>query len=95
MIVLQEWEGCVTDIDRNKGEFYADLIDITANETMPGEIADIPLKYAPENIVEGMIFWWRITVDGDDVGSSFTFMQETWDDVDFQQTEIMMDLIWE
>ena len=59
---LQEWEGCVTEI--NDTNFTANLIDLTAGASFEKEEADIPIDEISEEdaskMLVGSIFRWVI-----------------------------------
>ena len=59
---LQEWEGCVTEI--NDTNFTANLIDLTAGASFEKEEADIPIDELSEEdaskMLVGSIFRWVI-----------------------------------
>lgn len=59
---LQEWEGVVTCVGQDT--FQASIIDLTAGETTPNEIAEISIEDLHEDdlprLREGAIFRWVI-----------------------------------
>ena len=61
---LQEWEGQVISIDRNKGIFTATLTDVFAGETVETEEGDFPIDdlYGSniELLEEGAVFRWIV-----------------------------------
>lgn len=60
--VKQEWECYVQNIDLDKGVFTALLLDLTANDAFPGEVAEFRIETIPNDatIEVCSVFSWQI-----------------------------------
>jgi hypothetical protein len=63
-IILQEWEGQVTCVDRIRGVFFATLTDLTARDIVESEEGEFPISDISDGDLEllddGAIFRWII-----------------------------------
>lgn len=83
LAALQEWEGVVTAVKDDL--IYANLVDITAGNTVINEVAEIPLSEISESdqsrVVPGAIFRWVIgylrKASGVKMNSSIIYFRRT------------------
>lgn len=99
MAALQEWEGVVVEVEKNK--FHAHLIDLTSGATLVSEIAEIPLTEISdsdrEKVVPGAIFRWVIgyqrKLSGAKLNSSVIYFRRSTNNTN--STRYIPDLIFE